>query len=249
MAGFRKLVLQFLPETCYEEFFVKLNSFHTPCIKIALSKFLGLGIIAGSLMVKFPQIIKIFNAKTAEGISFLGVFLEIVAITASVAYNYANNFPFSSWGEGFFLVLQTVTIAFLVLSYGYQVTQAWSFLLAYCAILYVLVSGWMPMTVLWLFQASTIPIIMSSKLVQAKANFQNKSTGQLSAITVFMLFLGSVARIFTSIQETGDLLIIFTYIVAALGNGIIAAQMVHYWNVGKPARVPSGNRKGKKKTN
>lgn len=246
MAEFvRNLVLQIFPDTCYEEFFIKSNFLHIQCIKLVLSKLIGLGIIAGSLMVKFPQIIKILNAKSAEGISFLGVFLELLALTAAVAYNYAKGFPFSSWGEGFFLVLQTVTIGFLVLSYGNQTTQAWSFLLTYCAVLYVLVSGLTPIYVLWLFQASTIPMILSSKIVQARANYLNGSTGQLSAITVFMLSLGSLARIFTSIQETGDLLIIVTFSVAALGNGIIAAQMLYYWN----AKPSSRRQQRKKKAN
>ena len=35
---------------------------------------------------------------------------------------------------------------------------------------------------------------------QVIANFRNGHTGQLSAVTVFMLAAGSLARIFTSIQ-------------------------------------------------
>ncbi|KAK7080302.1 Mannose-P-dolichol utilization defect 1 protein [Halocaridina rubra] len=68
-------------------------------------------------------------------------------------------------------------------------------------------------------------------MVQAVANYNNGSTGQLSAITVTMLFFGSMARIFTSIQETGDQVIIITYCVATLANGIIMAQLIYYWNV------------------
>jgi hypothetical protein len=34
------------------------------------------------------------------------------------------------------------------------------------------------------------------------ANFRNGHTGQLSAITTFLLALGAIARIFTSIQVT-----------------------------------------------
>ena len=61
------------------------------------------------------------------------------------------------------------------------------------------------------------------------ANYRNGSTGQLSAATVFMLFFGSFARVFTSIQETGDTLIIITYLVASSLNGVLAGQVFYYW--------------------
>ena len=47
-------------------------------------------------------------------------------------------------------------------------------------------------------------MIVVGKLIQAVTNYKNGHTGQLSAITVFLLTAGSLARIFTSIQETGD---------------------------------------------
>lgn len=68
------------------------------------------------------------------------------------------------------------------------------------------------------------------QLIQAVSNYRTSSTGQLSAVTVFMLFAGAVARIFTSIQETGDSTVIATYVVSTLANGVICAQMIYYWN-------------------
>lgn len=40
-------------------------------------------------------------------------------------------------------------------------------------------------------------------------------------------------RIFTSIQETGDNIIILTYVVSTLANGALVAQMFWYWNADK----------------
>lgn len=68
-------------------------------------------------------------------------------------------------------------------------------------------------------------------MIQIIANFRSSSTGQLSAITIFLLFTGSITRIFTSMQETGDNLIIMSYVMSSLFNGILAAQVVYYWNV------------------
>lgn len=47
------------------------------------------------LTVKIPQIVKIAGSRSAEGISLLGVILELIAISATWAYSVANAYPFS----------------------------------------------------------------------------------------------------------------------------------------------------------
>lgn len=44
--------------------------------------------------VKLPQILKLMGAKSAEGLSFHTVLLELLAITGTMAYSIANKFPF-----------------------------------------------------------------------------------------------------------------------------------------------------------
>ncbi len=65
--------------------------------------------------------------------------------------------------------------------------------------------------------------------MQAYTNYRNGDTGQLSAVTVFLLFLGAIARVFTSLQETGDLMFVLTFAVGATMNGVLALQIVYYW--------------------
>uniref|UniRef100_A0A8C9M536 Mannose-P-dolichol utilization defect 1 n=1 Tax=Panthera tigris altaica TaxID=74533 RepID=A0A8C9M536_PANTA len=119
----RVLVPLLLPEKCYDQIFVQWDLLHVPCLKILLSKGLGLGIVAGSVLVKLPQVFKILRAKSAEGLSLQSVMLELVALTGTMVYSITNNFPFSSWGEALFLTLQTVTICFLVLHYRRQTAK------------------------------------------------------------------------------------------------------------------------------
>uniref|UniRef100_A0A2K5HAZ4 Mannose-P-dolichol utilization defect 1 n=1 Tax=Colobus angolensis palliatus TaxID=336983 RepID=A0A2K5HAZ4_COLAP len=119
----RLLVPILLPEKCYDQLFVQWDLLHVPCLKILLSKGLGLGIVAGSLLVKLPQVFKILGAKSAEGLSLQSVMLELVALTGTMVYSITNNFPFSSWGEALFLMLQTITICFLVMHYRGQTVK------------------------------------------------------------------------------------------------------------------------------
>lgn len=224
----RNLMSHFMTDTCYNEFFVKFNIFDVECLKQTISKALGTGIILGSALVKLPQILKIWNGKSAVGISFLGVLLELVAVTSAASYNYAKGYPFSSWGESVFLMIETAIIAFLVLVYSNKRGQAHSFAAMYSLITYMLFTGIVPMSVLWSMQIANVPVVVCGKMIQAVKNYQNGHTGQLSSITVNLLFLGGLARIFTSIQETGDPLIIFTFIMATLSNGVLAAQVLYY---------------------
>ncbi|XP_038209309.1 mannose-P-dolichol utilization defect 1 protein homolog [Zerene cesonia] len=237
------LLVSVLTKKCFDEYFTKYNFFDVPCFKSSLSTGLGIGIIAGSILVKVPQILKILGSKSAEGINIFGVYLELFAITANFTYSYVMNFPFSAWGEGTFLAIQTATIAALVLHYSGSPTQAAIFLSTYPAIVSVLVSGYTPLNVLWTMQAVNVPIIFIAKAIQVVTNYKNGSTGQLSAVTCFLLFAGSIARIFTSIQETGDMIIIVTYCVSTIANAALVFQLFWYWNV----NTKSTKNKNKKK--
>lgn len=241
MDPFKGLLLTyFMPESCYDEFFLNFNFLDVPCLKIVLSKGLGIGIILGSVLVKLPQILKLMGAKSAEGLSFKSVILELLAITGTMAYSIANKFPFSAWGEALFLMLQTVTIGLLIQHYGGRTGRGLLFLVVYFGLLVLLLSPITPMSVVTTMQASNMPAIIIGRLIQAATNFRNGHTGQLSAVSVFLLFAGSLARIFTSLQETGDALMALTYVISSACNGIIALQVLYYWN-------SSSERKKKKK--
>ncbi|XP_054608642.1 mannose-P-dolichol utilization defect 1 protein-like isoform X2 [Dunckerocampus dactyliophorus] len=201
------LLAYFLPEPCYTAFFLQYNF----------------------MDVKLPQIVKVIGAKSAEGLSFQSVLVELLAITGSIAYSVTNSFPFSAWGEALFVMLQTVTIGFLIQHYTGRTARGVVFLLVYLGLLFLLLSPVTPSSVVTAMQASNMPAVIVSRIIQGVTNFQNGHTGQLSAVTVFILFAGSLARIFTSVQETGDTLLVVTYVVSVACNGIIVLQILYYW--------------------
>ncbi|KAF7998338.1 hypothetical protein HCN44_009736 [Aphidius gifuensis] len=219
-------------DKCIKEYFTDFNFLDADCFKATLSKGLGIGVIAGSVMVKVPQVVKIYKNKSSAGINFISVLLDLFAITAMGSYSFTNGFPFSAWGDAVFLGLQTLAIAVLAINYAGETTKATAFLFGYLSIIVSVVMGMAPATLLWACQTINIPIVLISKFFQAHTNYKNGSTGQLSAATVIMLFFGSLARIFTSYQETGDQSIIIMYVCATTANAIIAGQLIYYWNSG-----------------
>ena len=70
--------------------------------------------------------------------------------------------------------------------------------------------------------------------MQIKANFQNGHTGQLSFVTSLMNVLGTLARLFTVVQEVEDQIILINASTVFVLNFIIIAQFVMYWNVTAP---------------
>ncbi|XP_043472462.1 mannose-P-dolichol utilization defect 1 protein homolog [Leptopilina heterotoma] len=239
----RQAALFLLSDQCIKRYFDEYDFLHAECFKQTLSKGLGIAIILGSLLVKVPQIIKILNNKSAQGINAYSVILDLFAITAVISYSFANKFPFSAWGDGVFLGIQTLAIVMLVMYYNGQTAKASAFLAAYTAVIAAVFSNSVPLKVLWVGQTMVIPILLVSRFIQARTNYLNGSTGQLSAVTGFLLFFGSLARIFTSIQETGDASMIIMYICSTSANAVIVSQLLYYWNVVPKKSVESRKKK------
>lgn len=56
---------------------------------------------------------------------------------------------------------------------------------------------------------------------------------------MFNFLIGSATRIFTTLQEVDDPLILYGFIAGFLLNAVLAAQMVYYWNAPKSKKTPA----------
>jgi len=229
---FTPLVLLLIPEDCHDEFFVKFNFFDVPCLKIAISKGLGYAIILGAVVVKVPQIMKMLKAKSGAGVSIASLFFEMTAITFTMAYSVHKNFPFSSWGETFFMCIQDIIITLLTFIYGGSTLKALLFAPIYIGINYALCTPAItPFAIIVKLQEFNLVVLLLSRFIQIWANFSSGHTGQLSVISQSLIAFGSLARVFTTIQETGDMLMTSQFILACSLNCMILGQIFWYWNV------------------
>ena len=64
-------------EDCFESIVHNFDFTNTDCIKFAISKAIGYSIIAGSAILKVPQILKILKNKSVEGISKFLFYFEV----------------------------------------------------------------------------------------------------------------------------------------------------------------------------
>jgi mannose-P-dolichol utilization defect protein 1 len=79
----------------------------TACLRLLISKALGLGIVLFGSILKLPQMAKIVRAHSARGVSVEMYALEVVAYTISLAYAVRLGIPFSTYGENASLTLQS----------------------------------------------------------------------------------------------------------------------------------------------
>jgi mannose-P-dolichol utilization defect protein 1 len=227
---FEQLMSFLMPQQCYEDIFYNLNFLNIACLKIIISKGLGYGILAGSLLLRVPQIIKILAASSGEGLSVFSEILQLIAVFGSMSYGHYKKFPISAYGDSYSLYIQGVMI--LMLIFYYQKNHLYNLIILSitCLLTYLMLSDLIDPRIVLALNGLSLIFSLISKLNQAFINFKNGSTGVLSPITLVLQLGGCVARIFTSIQETGDINLIFQFVVLSIVNGLLVAQWAYYSN-------------------
>jgi mannose-P-dolichol utilization defect 1 len=255
-------------QECYTALVWNVDLSDVRCVRYAISKVLGVGIVIGGGIVKVPQIIKIVNSKSARGVSLASYFLDTASLLITVAYNVRSEFPFSTYGENLFLVIQNVTfipllsqpvnadafcwqvvITSLIISFaGRGIASIATYLTVFALLTYTSLSPTLlPLGALRALLTTTIPLSLSSKIPQIIANQRASSTGQLSAFLVFNSLAGCLARLFTTQTETGDRVLWWSFASAAVLNAVLALQMIWFWKERQPARAVRDKRwKGEK---
>jgi mannose-P-dolichol utilization defect protein 1 len=220
-------------DRCFELIFQ--GSFEKQCFTLLLSKLLGYAIIFFSFILKVPQIKNMIKMKSEEGLSYVSIYLEIIIFLFSGLYGYHYANPFSTYGENFIILAQSLTILFLCWKYG-QIASISSKILRFLFLsgLTVLTlasfKNILPESAWFYIGSSPIPLASIARITQIYESYSAKSTGPLSAFTFFLALGGSVARVFTTLTETSDYLLIFTYAYGAFLNLIILIQIFIYGN-------------------
>ncbi|RMZ77119.1 hypothetical protein DV737_g4539, partial [Chaetothyriales sp. CBS 132003] len=234
------VIISLLGQSCYSALVLNLDiTSHPECVSLAISKALGIAIITASSIVKVPQIIKLVRSQSAEGLSFSSYALETASFLITLAYNARQGNPFSTYGEVGLILTQDILISVLILVYSRKLPLAGAFLAAVGSALYALLGTDTLVTAAQMtqLQAGAGVLAIASKVPQILTIYQQGGTGQLSAFAVFNYLVGSLSRIFTTLQEVDDKLILYGYVAGFVLNAILAAQVLYYWN--SPAKVGS----------
>ncbi|KAK2738451.1 hypothetical protein FQN57_007042 [Myotisia sp. PD_48] len=233
-------LISLLGSRCYTSLILAVDVTKDPeCLPLAISKVLGIAIVAASAIVKVPQILKILSSRSSAGISFASYALETASLLITLAYNARQNFPFSTYGEAALIAIQDIVVSILVLSFSSRSATAGAFVAAIGAMVYTLLfsgESIVDHATMGYLQAGAGVLGVASKLPQIWTIWSEGSTGQLSAFVVFNYLFGSLSRIFTTLQEVDDKLILYGFIAGFSLNVVLALQMIYYWNSPAPVR-------------
>ncbi|GAA0139997.1 hypothetical protein LIER_01428 [Lithospermum erythrorhizon] len=210
------------------------------CLLPLISKLLGYCIVAASTTVKLPQILKIVKNSSIRGLSVVAFELEVVGYTIALAYCLHKGLPFSAYGELAFLLVQAIILVAVIYYFSQPLGMGtWMRALLFCGVAPTILAGQIDPILFEALYASQHAIFFFARVPQIWENFKNKSTGELSFITCFMNFGGSMVRVFTSMQEKAPMSVVLGSAIGVLTNGTIMSQIIIY---GRPQP-----QKGKKK--
>ncbi|EGR31734.1 pq loop repeat family protein [Ichthyophthirius multifiliis] len=230
-------------EQCYNTYFVNHQLTNPECFKLTLSKTLGIAIVTLSTILKVPQIIKIIQNKSVQGLSYSSLIFECLLYLFTISYNLYIQSPFSLYGENIFIIFQNIIIMCLFNVYDKK------FSLFKLITTFIFIGGISAPLLLQIVpkQAFDLSIIINmimckqiinrkyifykkkvscSRLPQMIKNFKDKSTGQLALATFFLNFSGAIARTFTIFTESPNMLILISNFQAVILNGIIFLQIL-----------------------
>lgn len=195
-----------------------------------IAKLLGYAVIVGASVVKIPQIVRLIKAGSARGIAASTYIIENIAYTICASYYMNNGYPFSTYGENIFLLLQGYVLVLLVFKFNCHLgPQFYLAAIAFTLFVMVLFTNVVGMQVLALLQGCSVPLTAASRVPQILTNFKNRSTGELSILTGALVFLGNTARVFTTFQEIDDLMALLPVMSSFVLNGTILLQIILYY--------------------
>ncbi|KAF0756647.1 hypothetical protein AaE_004545 [Aphanomyces astaci] len=218
----------FTPQ-CFDAYFTSFDFLQVECGKAVVSKLLGYLIIVGSFILKLPQILKIVAAGNVAGLNPSSFYLEVITFQASVVYNVLRGYPISSWGESAVILIQNVILVLLLWYYS-GATKSTQFVGVVAFVALGAGMFYLPSEFDWVLPSAGIPLSVMARIPQILSNFKQGHTGQLAFLTLFLNFGGSAARLFTTLQETGDQVVLLGFAISMLLNGTLLAQIGLYWS-------------------
>uniref|UniRef100_A0A7S4L975 Mannose-P-dolichol utilization defect 1 protein homolog n=1 Tax=Guillardia theta TaxID=55529 RepID=A0A7S4L975_GUITH len=173
-------------------------------LQVMVSKFLGYGILVGSLFLQVPQLLRILLSRSVVGLSATARYSEVPINSSSVIYHFLLGYPLACYGENIVVLIQNLIVVALI--WAWRTPRVPVREMLFCTLSFVVLCAAqlsLPKELLpWLIYVN-IPFIFGSTVPQILANARQGHTGQLSILTCFLKLVGCCVRIFTTITQIG----------------------------------------------
>lgn len=203
-----------------------------------ISVVLGYGLVALGATSKLPYIRSLEKSQTAVGISDFRQYSDILAVSFTILFNVNRRYPFLAWGEKAFLLAQSLYVTSLV--WKFRKTERTSQVFwcgAYACSLVSMFFGIKAIDAQYRFVIPMIKLLLSKpgQFQQVYLNFKNGHTGPQSGASQAMISVLKFLRLYTTVTEIGDPILILSAFIALGLNVTLLFQIIAYRE--KTARV------------
>eukprot|EP00929_Paragymnodinium_shiwhaense_P044132 TRINITY_DN22641_c0_g1_i4.p1 TRINITY_DN22641_c0_g1~~TRINITY_DN22641_c0_g1_i4.p1 ORF type:complete len:118 (-),score=2.35 TRINITY_DN22641_c0_g1_i4:65-418(-) len=89
----------------------------------AITALLNVGVLAGSCLVKLPQVYCIAKARSVRGLSEISFAIQAIGYSIGCCYGILMGYPFVAWGENFIITVQACGIVLMFWIFDPQVNS------------------------------------------------------------------------------------------------------------------------------
>lgn len=182
----------FMSEKCYTELLVnyRLDMY---CLKMVLARAGGFWILFEVLLAQLLQLLTVLWWRSTEGLSLTSLLLQLYAFSCPVLLAVIHNLPASACAEKFLLMVETAAIVLHMLYFRGHFLRGVLLLSLHC-VLIVLLVNYASVSLVFKMQDTTLPALVLSKLIQARANYCDEQTGQLSRPSLILSLGGALGK-------------------------------------------------------
>lgn len=196
--------------------------------KVMLAKLLGYAMGAGALVLYVPIIFKLVQQGNSDGFSTATWIYSLLGHSLALAYPMKMKFPLNTYSEILGSILQIIIILGIT---SYYLGRTFEFSLGIMSISTIFclfqATNIFPMKYLGLIQIMATIIGNYANVPQILLAYQTKQTSW-SAISAFLAVVGSIIRIFTTLQLTRDPFVLGGYTLGVVTNSILLFQIFLY---------------------
>ena len=191
------------------------------------AKVLGYLMGAGSFLLYSPIILKLLNTKHAEGFSELTWMFNLIGLSAAVIYPFKKGFPLSTYVEILILAIQSTGILGLVCSYKGLFDTYLAGMTVFFSVLVCMLKFPLSSEFLAAVQLVALLVCNYANIPQILLTFRTKQASW-SPITAIMSIVGNIVRVFTTMQLTGDKLVLSGNLMGLVSNVTLLVQCILY---------------------
>ena len=137
------------------------------------------------------------------------------------------DYPISTYGENIIILVQNVILVFMLWTYANPPFSSLHMIAVTVGLGGAAFGSLvLPKELLMYLPITTTTLAVMGRVPQLAANFSQGHTGQLSLITTALNLLGNIARIFTTLQETADVFVLASFVIAGVMNTALVAQVL-----------------------